>query len=106
MKKLLFTTMIISLLFSSLVFARIPKEDFKPRFDKHFATNSDIKRPKQFNKDWKKDNITNLPKDFDKEFKHKKGTPSQIRPKNDKRNNKDKKEFPTFKDKPEFKPSN
>lgn len=105
MKKLLFSTIIISLLFSSLVFAnnsniekkqwRQPKlsQEQKEFFKKgKIASFSNIKR---LNKENKEQFKQEKQKRFN-EHNPRKGTPSQIKPK---------KEFPTFKDKPKFKPS-
>ena len=108
MKKLLFSTMIINLLFSSLVFANnfnsnIEKKQWRqPKLSQEqkeffkegkISSFSNIKRPN-------KENREQFKQEKQKRFNEhnlRKGTPSQI---------KSKKEFPTFKDKPKFKPSN
>lgn len=113
MKKLLFSIMIISLLFSSLIFANnfnsnIEKKQWRqPKLNQEqkeffkqgkIASFSNIKGP---NKEYKEQFKQEKQKRFNG-HKSRKGTPSQIKPKNDKKN---KKEFPTFKDKGKFKPS-
>lgn len=111
MKKLVFSIIIISLLFSSLVFANnfnsnIEKKQWRqPKLSQEqkeffkqgkIASFSNIKR---LNKEHKEQFKQEKQKRFNG-HKSRKGTPSQIKPKN-----KDKKEFPTFKNKQKFKPS-